>query len=93
MTMRTARTEPSFAVVFACVRAMGGADAVSTRGTRYRITATVSRGREVLIARPRSGEVRIHQDCWGQDLTCQGTRAGGVINGSPSIYDWYEAHC
>lgn len=30
----------------------------------------------------------IHPDCWGENLTCQGTRAGGVYNGPYGIYDW-----
>lgn len=34
-------------------------------------------------------QVRTHEDCWGQATTCQGTRAGGLLNGYPSIYDWY----
>lgn len=54
------------------------------------MTAEVRGGRETIIARPRSGQVRIHPDCWGDDLTCQRTRAGGVFNGDPSIYDWYR---
>ncbi|HUT76271.1 MAG TPA: hypothetical protein VM285_01200, partial [Polyangia bacterium] len=62
----------------------------SSRGTEYRVSAVVARnGRRTLIARPRSGQVRIHDDCWGDDVTCQRTRAGGVNNGSPSIYDWF----
>ena len=63
----------------------------SSLGTEYSVTAVVARdGRKTLIARPRSGQVRIHADCWGDDLTCQRTRAGGVYNGSPSLYDWFE---
>ena len=33
--------------------------------------------------------MRIHEDCGGDDGTCQRTRAGDVYNGSPSIYDWF----
>lgn len=58
----------------------------SSRGTPYRVSAIVSRdGIRTLVARPRSGQVRIHEDCWGDDVTCQRTRAGGVYNGSPSM--------
>lgn len=60
----------------------------STKGTDYVVTAVVSKGTRTLIARPRTGQVRIHEDCWGDDLTCQGTRAGGVYHGSPSLFDW-----
>ncbi len=43
-----------------------------------------------IIAFPKSGRVTIHEDCWGKPITCQGTRAGGLYNGSYSIYDWYR---
>jgi hypothetical protein len=33
--------------------------------------------------------IYIHRDCWGHDITCGQTRAGGIYNGSPSIYDWF----
>src|SRR5258706_9712026 len=85
-------SKPRFSEVFARLRASGPATVVSSRGTRYHVTAEdLTRG-QVIVARPRSGQVRIHEDCWGQDITCQGTRAGGVYNGLPSIYDWYAAH-
>lgn len=81
---------PSFDEVFDRVRRAGDVSVTSSRGTTYRVSAVIARdGRRTLIARPRSGQVRIHEDCWGDDLTCQRTRAGGVYNGSPSIYDWF----
>ena len=62
----------------------------SSRGTPYRVSAVVAGDdRRTLVARPGNGQVRIHEDCWGDDVTCQRTRAGGVYNGSPSIYDWF----
>jgi hypothetical protein len=61
-----------------------------TERAPQKVSAIVARdGRKTLVARPRSGQVRIHEDCWGDDLTCQRTRAGGVYNSSPSIYDWF----
>jgi hypothetical protein len=81
---------PSFKEVFDRVRRAGEVSVTSSRGTPYLVSAIVARdGRKTLVARPRSGQVRIHEDCWGDDLTCQRTRAGGVYNGSPSIYDWF----
>ena len=81
---------PSFDEVFERVRRAGEVSVTSSRGTPYKVSAVVARDRRrTLVARPRSGQVRIHEDCWGDDLTCQRTRAGGVYNGSPSIYDWY----
>ena len=81
---------PTFSQVFRRLQASGPARVVSTRGTEYRVSAETRGGVETIIGRPRSGQVRIHADCWGDDLTCQGTRAGGIFNGNPSIYDWYR---
>jgi hypothetical protein len=64
----------------------GPGKAVSSRGTEYRIEAKNGN----IIAYPRSGRVTIHEDCWGENITCQRTRAGGIYNGSYSIYDWYS---
>ena len=82
---------PTFDEIFERVRRAGEVSVTSSRGTPYRVSAVVARdGRRTLVARPRAGQVRIHEDCWGDELTCQRTRAGGVYNGSPSIYDWFE---
>jgi hypothetical protein len=59
---------------------------VSSKGTEYRIEARDG----MIIAYPRSGDVRIHKDCWGENTTCKGTRAGGIYNGPYSIFDWYR---
>ncbi len=45
-----------------------------------------------IVAFPRSGRITVHKDCWGDALTCQGTRAGGIYNGPHSIFDWYDEH-
>ena len=69
-----------------------GADGAPDRGAR----AVVERGLEaelqsglpVIVGRLLGGgQIRIHEDSWGDDLTCHGTRAGGIFNGSPSIYE------
>lgn len=78
----------SFGDVWACIRSRGTFVAVSTRGTEYRVSAETNRaGLKVLVARPGSGAVYVHADCFGDDITCQGTRAGGIYNGSPSVWD------
>jgi Family of unknown function (DUF6308) len=77
----------SFDDVWNCIHARGGMRVVSTRGTEYQVTAGESKGRRVLLGRPRSGTIYVHADCFGQDITCQGTRAGGIYNGSPSVWD------
>jgi uncharacterized protein DUF6308 len=77
-----------FEDVWACIQSRGTFVAVSTRGTEYRVTAETNRaGQKVLVARPGSGAVYVHADCFGDDITCQGTRAGGIYNGSPSVWE------
>jgi hypothetical protein len=78
----------SFKDIWACIHGRGTFKVVSTRGTLYRVTAETNRaGQKVLVARPGSGAVYVHADCFGDDITCQGTRAGGIYNGSPSVWD------
>jgi hypothetical protein len=78
----------SFEEVWDCIRSRGTFVAVSTRGTEYQVTAKMNRaGQKVLVARPGSGAIYVHGDCFGDDTTCQGTRAGGIYNGSPSIWE------
>jgi hypothetical protein len=64
----------------------GPGKAVSNKGTIYRIEAINGN----IVAFPKRGRITIHDDCWGQALTCQMTRAGGIYNGPYSIYDWYN---
>lgn len=59
---------------------------ISSRGTEYRIEARNGN----IIAFPKSGRITIHEDCWGMNITCKKTRAGGIYNGSYTIYDWYR---
>jgi hypothetical protein len=78
----------SFEDVWGCIQSRGRFVAVSTRGTEYRVTAETNRaGQKVLVARPASGDVYVHADCFGDDITCQGTRAGGIYNGRPSVWE------
>ena len=83
---------PTFDDVFARLQAGGSADVISSKGTKYLVRAEVREGRKVIEAYPSgsTSRVSIHDDCWGDDATCQGSRAGGVYNGSPSIYDWFD---
>ena len=82
---------PEFMQVFECLQALGPALVVSSLGTQYLVTAEITSSGPTIIGRPGSGQVRVHDDCLGEDLTCQRTRAGGIFNGSPSIYEWYSA--
>ena len=75
---------PAFAEVYELLLRKGPGRAVSSRGTEYRIEARNGN----ILAFPRSGRISIHADCWGENITCQRTRAGGIYNGPYSIYDW-----
>jgi hypothetical protein len=92
----------TFADMYDCLLKHGPATIVSTDGTPYEVTARPTTkgknaGVETIIGQLPSGKpndaVRIHEDCWGLDETCSGTRAGGLLNGKPSLYDWYAHHC
>jgi hypothetical protein len=77
---------PSFKEVYGLLVRKGPGRAESSKGTVYRIEARNGN----IVAFPASGRVTIHEDCWGESLTCQGTRAGGIYNGPYSVYDWYR---
>jgi hypothetical protein len=81
---------PSFQQMYESLKSYGPARCVSSRGTIYVVRAEITAGRPTIIGCPRTGEVRIHEDCWGEPLTCQWARAGGIYNGDPSIYDWFN---
>jgi hypothetical protein len=77
---------PTFKKAYDLLKLKGPGRAESSRGTIYRIEDRNGN----IVAFPRSERVTIHQDCWGENITCQGTRAGGIYNGPYSIYDWYN---
>jgi hypothetical protein len=74
-----------FAEVYRVLQLKGPGKAISSRGREYKIEAKDG----CIVALPRSGRVVIHNGCWLQPLTCQGTRAGSVYNGPYSILRWY----
>lgn len=85
---------PGFREVYDCLQRHGPARVVSSRGTEYEVVARPVRGVPAIIGflEDRSARVTVHEDCWGADITCQKTRAGGLYHGSPSIFDWYREH-
>ena len=86
----------TFDDMYDCLFNHGPATVISSDGTPYEVTARPSKsdGRPTIIGRPTpETAVRIHEDCWGQETTCTGTRTGGLLNGSPSLYDWYAKTC
>lgn len=76
----------TFEEVYNLLIKKGEGRVISSRGTVYRIEARNGN----IICFPKSGRITIHSDCWGENLTCQGTRAGGIYNGEYSIYHWFN---
>lgn len=86
-------TYPTFQEVYYCLVKHGPPRVVSSPGTSYEVCGELRNNQPTIVGYPRRGAVRIHEDCWGQNITCQKTRAGGIYNGNPSIYDWYKECC
>jgi hypothetical protein len=81
----------SFNDAYQLLQQFGPAHVISSRGTKYTIEAwTMRNGDPVIRAKPGSGVIYIHHDCWGKDITCQGTRAGGIYNGEKNIFVWLK---
>jgi len=74
---------PTFNQVYDLLKLKGPGRAESSRGTIYWLEARNGN----IVAFPRAGRVPIHQDCWDENITCQGTRPGGIYNGPYSLYD------
>lgn len=81
---------PKFREVYDLLLKKGGALVVSRRGAEYSIEAKDNR----IVASLTNGKGRIyvHEDCWLQKVTCQGTWASGLYRGNPSLLDWYESN-
>ena len=83
----------SFSEAFRILQLNGPARVISSRDTVYTVEAwTMRDGNSAIRARPGSGYIYIHSNCWGKDVTCQGTRAGGIYNGKKNIYTWLKNH-
>jgi len=83
---------PLFKKVYEALRQSGPAHVTSNRETVYTVEAGEVSGRPAIIGYPASGRVVIHDDCWFDKKTCQGTWAGGLYHGPYSIIDWYNEH-
>ena len=79
----------TFEEVYQLLLLKGPGRAISSRKTAYRIEAINGN----IVAFPKSGRVYIHPDCWGKNITCKRSRAGGIYNGPYSIFDWYRENC
>lgn len=76
-----------FLEMYNMLKKNGGGEVISSKGTKYKIEAINGN----IVAFPKKGRITIHEDCWMKSLTCQGTRAGGIYNGTYSIFDWYNS--
>ena len=86
---------PTFNEMHSLLVKEGPANICSSKGTKYLVSASrlskgARKGEKVITARPKSGAIYIHEDCWTLDVTCQASRASSIYHGSPSIYDWYN---
>ena len=83
----------TFSEAFRILQLNGPARVISSSNTEYTVEAwTMRDGNPAIRARPRSGYIYIHPDCWTKNITCQGTRAGGIYNGENNIYTWLKNH-
>ena len=96
----TVKKHFSFDEAFRILRLKGPTLITSSKGTEYTVYAhIISKGdrigeqaiRAVVINKKNQERyIYIHSDCWGDDITCQGTRAGGIYNGMTNIYTWLK---
>jgi hypothetical protein len=86
---------PTFDEVYNCLLKNGPGFARGSKGGEYDLYAREISGTKTIDAVVRNGgHVFVHADCWESDMTCQGSRAGGIYNNPPdSIYDWYATNC
>lgn len=82
----------TFDQVYQCLAQHGPATVRNLTGTTYTVEARLlskgeRAGEQVIIAKPRSGSVYIHADCWRQETTCQGTRAS-LYAGPDGLLAW-----
>ncbi|MFA6333003.1 MAG: hypothetical protein WCX22_08625 [Methanoregula sp.] len=89
---------PSFDEAYQILKFKGPAQITSSIGTEYTVKAWVMqkgkrKGTPAILCLLEGGDrIYIHPDCWGLDNTCQGTRAGGIYNGSNSLWAWLNNH-
>jgi len=90
----------SFDRAYHVLEEKGPARVISGTGVEYTIEASaMTKGKlpvvPVIRVQPRSGfkyirYTNIHADCWGNDVTCQGSRVEDIYRGKNNIYRWLE---
>lgn len=76
----------SFDKVYALLQEKGPGKLKVRNNSKYSIEARDGN----IIASPGKRLIIMHEDCWENRETCQGTWAGGIYDGPYSIYDWYK---
>jgi hypothetical protein len=89
----------TFEEAFRILSMKGPARVISSKGTEYTVEAKIlEKGeregtRAIRAIRNKNGResyLYIHSDCWGKNITCQRTRAGGIYDGAPNIQSWLK---
>ena len=90
----------SFDRAYHILKEKGPARITTGTGTEYIVEAySMTEGKlpavPVIRVQPRSGftyirYAYIHTDCWGDDVTCQGSRVEDIYKGKQNIYTWLE---
>ncbi len=90
----------SFDRAYHILKAKGPARITTGTGTECIVEAySMTEGKlpavPIIRVHPRSGftyirYAYIHTDCWGNDVTCQGSRVEDIYKGKQNIYTWLE---
>ena len=69
-----------------------GGNCVSTKGAEYNLKARQSAkdSSKYIVASRGKIVIYIRKDDWEQSQNKHGVRIGGIFNGKPSIFDWYN---
>jgi hypothetical protein len=83
---------PTFDQVYNLLQLKNPASITSSRKTHYSVVARLTNNGEkaIIATTDRNSTVYVYSDYWGEPKNRSGTRQGGIFNGDPSIYDWYN---
>jgi hypothetical protein len=71
-----------------------GCVCTSSKGSEYNLKAKQSKKDEAkyIVASRNRIVIYIHAEDWEKSQNKHGVRIGGIFNGNPSIFDWYDAN-
>ena len=69
-----------------------GGKCTSSKGAEYGLKAKQSSkdNSKYIVATRNKIVIYIRKEDWGKVQNKHGSRIGGIFNGNPSIYDWYN---